>query len=233
MRKANPESVRDDFLSAIDDIRSTFDQVEASTVATSGKKLVAEHSLLAAAILWEGFVSDLIVAYINRDSSGLAAHVASKTTQTSSDDVAKRAVSLGHTSLKLKPHLTTAEVRALLDSRGFNITFKSTDDLKQKAGQWLATAHSAYFTGLSAAECSSIEAWHAIRNFLAHRSSSAKQRMQTALADADLPVALARGATNKVNDVGSFLRAMPVGLAAARMPAYLDQMRATAQRLCP
>jgi hypothetical protein len=233
MRKANPESVRDDFLSAIDDICSTFEQVEASTLATSGKKLVAEHSLLAAAILWEGFVSDLIVAYINRDSSGLAAHVASKTTHTSSDEVAKRAVSLGQTSLKLKPHLTTAEVRELLDSRGFNITFKSTDDLKEKAGQWLANAHSANFTGVTAAECSSIEAWQAIRNFLAHRSSSAKLRMQKALADPDLPVALARGAKNDVNDVGSFLRAVPVGQSAARMLAYLHQIRVTAQRLCP
>ena len=68
MRKVSPEAIRDDFRRQLNDL-STFHQTGFEAFGTEAdQSTLTEHSLLAAAVMWEGFVSDMFVAYINRDN---------------------------------------------------------------------------------------------------------------------------------------------------------------------
>lgn len=230
MRTLTPTSVRDDFLSAVGDVETTFGAAEASVIPVGGKKLIAEYSFLAAAILLEGYISDLFIAYINRDSSRFRGYLLPKMTIEATDPHAKSAKDFAE--IVIKPHLVADEIRAVLDSRDFNITFPTVADMKAKAGQWLADPHKGYFTGLSAAQGATLTACKAIRNFLAQRSKSAKTTMQNELVTADLPSSLRRG-QHMIKDVGSFLRSHPTPQEDLRFTQYLTAIKALGSHLCP
>ncbi len=70
MRKVDPESVKSDFVSALTDLNSYCDDAAELLSKREGDlSTLSEQTMMSAAVLWEGFISDLIVAYINRDSS--------------------------------------------------------------------------------------------------------------------------------------------------------------------
>ena len=75
MRTTKPGPIRDDFISALTDVENTYAATSGSSMATASKKLIAEYSVVAAAALWEGYLSDLFVAYLNQDSSQFVAHL--------------------------------------------------------------------------------------------------------------------------------------------------------------
>ncbi len=68
MRTKDPTSIRKDFVGALTDVRNTFNNAQGTSLAANQKKLVAEFCFLSAATLWEGFLGDIFVAYINRKS---------------------------------------------------------------------------------------------------------------------------------------------------------------------
>jgi hypothetical protein len=232
MRTSNPTSVREDFVRALADIDTAFTSVDLSRVPDKSKQLVAEYCLVAAAVLWEGYVSDLFVAYISHDMSQFASYVLPRIAMTSDDDIGRRATS--HVEPRFKRHLITAEVRAILDETGNNITLASTDRVKMQAGKLLVPADAAHFTEISAAQTALIEAWRSARNFLAHRSKGAKDAMQASLRATGLPARLKLGAgTRDIYEVGPYLVAVPEGGAVNRIRLYISAMRALGISLCP
>lgn len=68
MRKISPNDVRDDFREQLRNL-SDF-HTEACNLLTwqAQQSTLIENNLLAAAVAWEGFVSDMFIAYINRDA---------------------------------------------------------------------------------------------------------------------------------------------------------------------
>lgn len=233
MRTSNPANVRDDYVTALIDVEAAFRAVDVSTtVMAFAKKHVAEYSLLAAAVLWEGYVSDLFVAYLNRNQSKFANYVLPKITLDTKDDIARRAT--GHVEARFRAHLSVEQLRAVLDDRNYNVTFPTTNDLKAQAGKLLVAADAGGFTAISAAGAASVEAWRSIRNFLAHRSRAAKDAMQSALVVGSLPARFKLGAgTRHVHDVGSYLLAVPAHQTEKRLVLYLTEMRTMGQSLCP
>jgi hypothetical protein len=81
-------------------------------------------------------------------------------------------------------------------------------------------------------EFEDLSATKSIRNFLAHRSPSAKKQMQTALASNDLPVHLRRG-EHRIGDVASFLQSKPTPSTEPRLLLYLAGLEEIAEVLCP
>lgn len=230
MRKMDPKGVRGDFDDAVADVGQALGDVVAANVTQKTRKLVAESSFLSAAVLWEGFVSDIFVAYVNRDFSAYSRHAQAQLKQHAESKWGADVVR--SVDLDLKSHIKADRVRQLLDNRGFNVTFKSSDDMVARASDWLAARYANRFGALAASDKASIDASSAIRNYLAHRSKSSKARMDTALVDQHLPQHLKRGA-HKIHDVGSFLIATPVGAATRRVDLYLDALRAAASTICP
>ncbi|MEZ5455863.1 MAG: hypothetical protein R3F04_07090 [Lysobacteraceae bacterium] len=230
MRTKDPIGIRNDFLASLIDAKTTFTNSEVSKATAKQKNLIAEYTFLAAATLWEGYLSDVFVAYINRDRSAFCAQMVSKMQVKTEDAYAKRAST--HASINMSNHLTVAEIRAILDANDYNVTFKSVDDLKEKAALWLAPAHRRNFLSLNAQQSAGLGTVRSIRNFLAHRSGASKVTMQADLVDPNLDVPLRRG-TNQIKDVGSFLRSKPVVNQDSRQLRYFAFLEQRAHQLCP
>ena len=75
MRKADTKKIRDDFKTAIDHVTTSIEDVSNTGMPTRTKKLVVEASFLTAVVLWDSFVSELILGLVNRDSSTFVAHM--------------------------------------------------------------------------------------------------------------------------------------------------------------
>lgn len=230
MRTADPQNIKTDFLSGLQDVENALDAVTASTVSVKSRNIIAEYSFLGAAILLEGFVSDLFVAFINKKSARFVGAMTGLMTMTATDDTAKRAIAFSQ--IDIATHLTLENVRKILDPKGWNVSFVDSADLKSKAGQWLEDPYRPRFTGLSQTHSAVFDTTKSVRNFLAHRSSASLTTMQTALASPNLPAGFKRAA-NKVHSVGSFLDSVPPGLAQTRIKSYLQEVRAIAGQLCP
>lgn len=230
MRTAKPDNIRDDFVDGLDDIENAVADISAKGVQQGSRLHMFEHSFLAASILLEGFVGDLFVAYLNKKNGKFVGYLTGRMSIEAADELVKRAVP--YASVDIGSHLTLEKIRKILDPKDWNVTFNGTPDLKAKAGQWLEQPYDAYFTGLSAQHGAVLEAVKATRNFLAHRSTASHATMQGALASADLPTGLRRGA-NKVNSPGSYFESIPIGGQENRLKTYISELRAIAALLCP
>jgi hypothetical protein len=227
MRTQDPAVIRSDFLSSLIDIETAFKATQVGVADEQAKKLVAEYLFVATATLFEGYLSDLFVAYINRDSEKLRGFLISKISIDAEDEYARRAVKHVESSI---PHLSVDRIKEILDPSGYNITFKTTAKMKEAAGTWLSDADKAHIVGVSAAECAVIDFIKAVRNYLAHRSEAARAKMDEALFATDLPDVFRRNA-NAVTDVGAYLLSRQSTL--LRFEHALNQVRQLGAKFCP
>lgn len=229
MRTQDPATIRPDFEAALDGIDAAFTASETSVPGDPNKKLIAEYLFVAMASLLEGFISDLIIAYINRDATRFKEFFINNLeikAKDVKDDQAQRAKDLVEMSM---PHLSVDKIRKLLDPSGANIAFPLTASMKETSAKWLVNDDRDRFTGLSQQHAAILDAIKKIRNYLAHRSANAETAMQEMLFAANLPAELKRG-QNNVNDVGAYLRALQ---GSARFHHYVTHVRAIALQLCP
>jgi hypothetical protein len=230
MRTINPANIKSDYVSGISDVRQTIQASENSDMTPARKNFVKEFAFLSAAILLEGFISDLFVAYINRDRTRFTQYLVNHMKIETSDPHAKKAVNLAIVSMP--QHLSASQIRSVLDPRDYNVTFTTVDEMKASAGRWLVAPYNAYFTGLNPGQSAEIVAIKTMRNFLAHRSSASKDEMQLALASGALSISLRRG-QHQIHNVGSFLRSRPTPNQVYRIQTYLDAFESLGNSLCP
>jgi hypothetical protein len=206
MRTTNIENIRDDFASALADLRASFSSIEAAGVPGKVLKQSAETVFLSLAVLLEGYLSDLLVAYINKDSQAFITLLESKYSVSTEDPIAARAKFL-MAATSQRRHLTVTDIRRVLNADGDNLPdVNASASLKAFAGKFLAKKYAARITGITRRQAAHLDTARAIRNFLAHRSSSALKRMGEALASNDLPAGLRR-TVYTANNVGVYLAA--------------------------
>jgi hypothetical protein len=75
MRKINPADVRADFASGLANVAAFYATAQAAITGDRDRTFLVESTFLSAAVLWEGYVSDLFLAYINRDSTRFGQHL--------------------------------------------------------------------------------------------------------------------------------------------------------------
>lgn len=212
MRKTNPVDVRADFAAGLSDVTASYATVQAALTSDKDKTLLVEHTFLAAAVLWEGFISDLIIAYINRDPSRFARHL--KDALVTGLTPKQNLIYANYGSLKVPPHIRKADVVSLIDPSGNNVTFSNFADLGGAAARWLSTANAGRIMGRTAAQKATVDAIIAIRNHIAHRSDRSLKAMNGALRAGALHGTGIRRGVNSVRHVGSYLKATPAGVRA-------------------
>ncbi len=201
MRKVDPKGVRDDFVQAVQGVQVLTVLIED---APGAPRQVAELQLLSAAVLWEGFLTDLFVAYVNGDSERFTQDLKERIARSVKAKFGETAAAL--TEVKLGKHLDRQTVAALLDPDGRNVAFGSAAEVVEVARRRLPKEAAGRFEALTPAERAAIDAWTAIRHFVAHRSQAAEDKMNEALAVPALPPQLRRG-KNRVNSAGKYLAA--------------------------
>lgn len=230
MRTRDPSNIKADFLSGLQDVEEAYVSMAGASLSPTNSNLMAEYTFLGASVLLEGFISDLFIAYINRDNSTFVDYLTGHMKIDTDGAYAKRAKSIA--SIDITSHLSQDSIRSILDPNGYNVSFGSSADLKEKAGIWLAQPYQGYVQAITPVNSAVFEAFKAIRNFLAHRSTSAKKNMQDVLADSNLPQVLRRG-QNQVHSVGYYLDSRPNYRDGHRLENYLTESRNIADVLCP
>jgi len=205
MRKVDPTGVFKDFHRQLSDLYELFEEVVAQFHVQHLMVRTAELAILAAVVHWDEFVSKLFVALVNRDSSRfrrrlrdrVRGHVAKRFGNTMADKV----------FVVLPQHPSKTLTAELLDEKGFLPTYDAKG-LQEQAAECLPATVAKRFN-LSTDWEAAIEAWRALRNFVAHRSPLALVEMNKALSAASLEAVLRRAGPNQVRSAGAFLIATP------------------------
>lgn len=233
MRKIRPNDVIDDFRSQATELLDYFGRLSTALNNTanelSDRSTLAEQTFLNAATAFEGFLSDVFIAFLNRDSSQYQDDVFNRLKSSVKEKYGEwHSLRLSYGKVK---HIGAADVKELLDPTGWNVTFKSAEVLKTKANEWLKTSVANKFKALTKHDERVIDTTKAVRDFIAHRSESAKQRMNDTLNAVDKGPPnrnLGRGA-HQVHKAGSFLKAEFSG--SARVKLYIERLRDIANKL--
>ena len=215
MRKLDPDDVRADFDAEAVAIVGHFDRISGSLAGTATKEgdisRLAANSFLALFVAFERFISDLFLAYLNRDFTTYRADLTNRLN--ASIQTRFGAAVLGMLTVHPKAHVSVAELEAIVDADGWNLTFSTVQDMKACATRWLIPAHAARINSIGPGEQRLIDTARAIRNFIAHQSPGSKLKMNDLLATVETGNHnrhLARGA-REVHAVGSYLKATHVG----------------------
>jgi len=230
LRKISPDSVRDDFRQQLANLIVFHSTGFPAFSSETDQSTLTEHCLLAAAVAWEGFISDMFIAFINRDSTRFKEHLKASFEEHIGTSATPRRVFDAFGSLNLPVHLKKVDVLTLANSVGNNITFSHFDDLEQRANTWLIADHAAKFSGLSAQQKAVINSVIALRNHIAHRSQRSLDAMNDVLSRGALHPTGLRRLGNRFHNVGAWLKATPVGRAETRFATIirmLDDIGAT------
>lgn len=225
MKKIDPDRVRQNFDAEVRSVYALRYLVE--DVPGAARKL-SELLLLAAVVQWESFLTDLFVAYVNRDATPFRKQLETRLAQSVKEkfgELVSKNVRLG-----LDVHLNRQEVISLIDHQGRNLSFRTADDLVEKAQKQLTKPHSDRITNaLGPQQRALIDAWTTIRNYVAHRSWSAENEMNDLLAKKNLVQELRRG-KNRVNSAGKYLSARVNG-GKTRLDLIVESMQRLAAQL--
>lgn len=226
MRKISPQDVRDDFSAQLDELTRFYQTGLSALPNDKDQSTLTEHSLLAAAVAWEGFVSDLFIAYINGDASRFKQHLQDAfNTHVKAQDKPNR-VFQKFGRLHFPKHLTKADVQSLANSTGNNITFPNFAELESRAAVWLVKVHADKFKNLSNSQKALVNAVIGLRNHVAHRSQRSLDAMNLLLAHGALvPIGIQRKG-NKFHNVGAWLKATPAKRNESRIETIIRALKA-------
>lgn len=218
--------LRDDFRKQLSDLVAFHNTGLQGFATEMDQSTFVEHGLLAAAVVWEGFVSDMFIAYVNGDATRFKQHLKASFDEHLKAGATPKRVFDNFGSIKFPDHLTKAQVQSLADNVGNNITFRNFADLEEKAKSWLVAAHATKFTKLKKEQKAIVNAVIALRNHVAHRSQRSLDAMNAALAEGALyPTGLKRG-DNKFHNVGTWLKANPAGRQTTRLSLIMTALGA-------
>ena len=235
MRKVRPGDVIDDFQSQLADLDSYFQRVVGVLTGTHNEKsdvsTLAEQTMVTLATALEGFLSDLFLAYLNSNSTKFQESYENSVRQSIQSKYGIwHADRLTYSTVR---HIKLSDLQLLIDPTGWNVTFKEAQMLKTRAAEWLIQVHRNRVNSLSIDDDRVIDTVKVIRDFIAHRSRGAKDRMNTGLEAIDQGPPnqnLGRG-DNEIQHVGPFLKA--VFGTRRRLQLYGDRLREIANKLRP
>lgn len=227
MNKLNPANVADAFEQEVDILLAYYDRatiaLRGTTTESADISLLNEQVFLTAAISFEGTISDLFFAYVNKDSSQFLATKEQKIKENVAETFGNwyaAKISVPHSK-----HLKADELYPLLDPRGYNITFQNTRNMVAQARKNLPPVYADKYKTITPAQRKLADCIKCIRNHMAHRSDSAFESMTKALASlTGGPYdSLARNVTYRVNSVGAYLKSRAG--AESRTRIYLQEMK--------
>lgn len=185
---------------AIDYHRELLLAVHLKTHQASLETMLAEQFTFNSAVLWEGFLSDILLTYVVMSPKTYLALLEQRVTQSLKERFGSEVVRYHDISFPSK--INRGQAKSLIDPKQFNITVRSATGLAQKANDLLAAKYAKKFT-LIPEDAHLVDFSIAIRNYLGHRSSAARETLKAAVqplagANADLQT--------DVRDVGSYLK---------------------------
>jgi hypothetical protein len=188
--------------------------------------ILASSTLVSAATIWESFVSDLIIAYINRDPSTFAVHLNNALSEGLTDK--QKAIKNRYAKFVAPKSIDKATVTELLDGDGNNVTFSSGQTLQDGARRYVAPAHRAGIEGLTVQQLAVMNLWIALRNHIAHDSEKSRKTLKDKVSHGTLIQFGLHRAVNNVLQPGHYLKSLHQVNGTPRIEVILNQMSAIA-----
>ena len=213
MRKVDPAGVKADFNTFIVEREAHFTRIEALLKGSAHEKrdlsVLSETMLHSVYVGFEVFLSDLMLAYINRDFSAYQENLKGRINASVSTKFGVGAAA--RTTFAVSRQINIQDLEQLIDPTGSNLTFKDVSELQSKFADWVVPAYGAGAGALSESDKLLIDTTRAIRNFIAHRSEGSKRVMNDKLFTVSSGLgcpnfSLHRGG-HEINDVGAYLKA--------------------------
>lgn len=235
MRKVRPQDVCSGFVSQVDDSLAHYERVLGALRGTSNEKLditsMSRTLMHTVFVDFECFLSDLFVAYMNRDFSQYQATFESSVRASAAT---KHSQWLSHRVTFNRPaHMTVDQIAEAIDPTGFNLTFTTCAVMKEKAKSWLAAPYKAKVLAISGEDERLVDTARSIRNWIAHQSSGSSIKMNGVLADIERGPGtdnheLGRG-VREITNIGAFLKTQLNG--ERRVQAYARRLKEVAANL--
>ncbi len=227
MRKVDPTSICNDFDTEVSGLGAFLGDVAGGLDDRGAHDprlgILCELVFHRGYVAFESFISALIIGCVNKDARPFLQYEAHRVDESIATKFSDAHAARTH--FQVVKHLSVQEIDALLTSEGKNITFTTAEQMVSKAKQWLPSQYSSKFGKLSKNQLLAIDLSRLIRNCIAHQSHRSFDEMNKALRA--LPnVALLwnfRRGSNKVHDVGSYLKTSIAGR--SRTELFLEQFR--------
>lgn len=142
------------------------------------ESLLADQFAFTTTVLWEVFLSDVLMAYVSEDPSTFLVDLNVRLR----DSVTAKFGATASKHVKLQPPATISAQRIpeWLDPKDFNISFPSAAKLSTKANSLLPGPAAKRFT-LSGEDAHLFDFSVALRNYLAHRSSASRKLLSASV----------------------------------------------------
>lgn len=230
MRKASPNEVIDAFVQSTSAGLADWQTIDASLSDLRLRRRVASDAFLALAVAWETFLSQWLIAAVNRDSSTAVRYLSQRLQDHATGELR---VPQTHVSVTLitKHHFTLALVRQLLDPHDNNVVLREHKDLKDFADRWLAGSYGQQLSTITSYQFKPVLATRLVRNALAHQSESALQRANGELRKSTVPLSLRVTTSRQLNVDGWRRYLLSITSATPRLAVYHTELAATAQLL--
>lgn len=221
MRKVDPSSVCDELRDEIAALRLFAERISDLGPTKNDRSRLVELTFHSAYVNAESFLSRWIIGAINRDSSTYIAFRANSIRQSVTSKFS--AWDSSKTAYTPPSHISVADLEALLDPDGWNLTFKDFSSFREKCSSWLTAHYVAKIDSVPPAARHALDAAKAIRNCIAHRSKSSFDEMNSRLIGMPAGGVLdhLRTRVNAVTNVGSHLKTVVGGK--DRWEHYFDQ----------
>ena len=233
MRKVDPNDVRNAFVSDATDLNDYFGRLRRGLAGSSHEKRdvsrLASTTFLSLYVRFENYLSDLFLAYLNRDFSTYQDWVKNRVDQSTAEKFGSWAG--GRTAFSPVTHVAVAELESIVDPTGWSLTFGSASKIGDRATEWLAAGHRARVHSLTASDQDLIDTARSVRDFIAHRSPGSKKRMNVQLQVVNQHGGnphLARG-PNAIHDEGAYLKAVTGGH--RRLTTYSSRLQDIALKM--
>ena len=141
--------------------------------------MLAEQFTFNVVVLWEVFLSDLLLGYLVASPKRYTDGLREKIRQSIKERYG--VVASDMLDFDIPRSFSLPKARLMVDPKQFNITVQSADHLSRRANELLAAPNARLFT-LNPDEAQFVDFVIALRNFLAHRSKSAHAVLKASIA---------------------------------------------------
>jgi hypothetical protein len=140
-------------------------------------ELVTQFTLQTV-VLWESFLSDLVIAYVLKDPKRALDSIKHKLKHSVSTKFGKevsKCVKFSNPKI-----ISDLKIRGLLDHKGWNITANNAESLSSIANERLASCYAKQFS-LSAEDAEFFNYIICLRNYLSHYSAGSRTELRKAI----------------------------------------------------
>src|ERR1043165_5204794 len=210
MRKSDPSKICSNFIQEIERLKAfldeTYELYNTSNRKDKHQSEICELAFYRAYVEFESFLSDYFIAAINRKHGKFYATAQTKVKQS----IESKFGTFLKDKLKFESvkNLTLLQVETLIDSDGKNLTFKTSEEIENRAIDYLENPFANRVKSVDSCTLVIIDAARSIRNCIAHKSKSSFGEMNTQLKNLDQSVCSNQLNTkiNSTRNIGAYLK---------------------------